>query len=256
MTTDTTPQVIIDRLDHALRLTLSSPKTKNALTYGMFETLNAALDEAAEDPEIRVVWLRGAEGSFTSGNVMAEFSKTVAGDTPVGTWFLQKLAAFPKPVVAQVEGPAIAIGTTVLLHCDMVFAAENAKFMLPFVNLGVIPEAGSTYLLPKLAGHVRAAELLYLGETFTAAEALEIGLINKALPADALEEVVQKAVSRLCQQPPQALMKTKALLRKPLTGALRDRQDDEMAVFETCFTGEEFAEVATAMREKRKPVFK
>jgi enoyl-CoA hydratase/carnithine racemase len=252
---DTDPQIISERMDHALRLTLSSPKTKNALTKGMFVALNAALDQALEDPDIRVVWLRGADGAFTSGNVMAEFAETVAGDTPVATWFLQKLAAFPKPVVAQVEGPAVAIGTTVLLHCDMVFATDTAKFMLPFVNLGLVPEAGSTTLLPKLAGHAKAAELLYLGGTFDAREGVEIGLVNKILTADTLEETVAKTVSRLASQPPKALMKTKALLRKPLAGSVADRMDEEMKVFETCFTGEEFAEVGAAMREKRKPVF-
>ncbi|MCV6585805.1 MAG: enoyl-CoA hydratase [Marinibacterium sp.] len=256
MSTETTPQILVDRLDHALRLTLSSPRTKNALTIGMFEALIAALDDAAQDPSVRAVWLRGADGAFTSGNVMAEFAQTVGGDNPVATRFLERLAAFPKPIVAQVEGPAIAIGTTVLLHCDMVFASEDAKFMLPFVSLGVVPEAGSTYLLPKLVGHAKAAELLYLGGKFDAAEALDIGLVNKVLPAAELEDTVARTVQKLCQQPPEALAKAKALVRKPLGGGLEERMAEEMAVFETCFTGAEYAEVAAAMREKRKPVFK
>ncbi len=256
MSTSDTPQIISEQMGAVLRLTLSSPRTKNAITKGMFEALNDAMDAAVADPEIRVVWLRGAEGAFTSGNVMTEFGETVAGDNPVGSHFLSKLEAFPKPIVAQVEGPAIAIGTTVLLHCDLVYASKDAKFMLPFVSLGLIPEAGSTYLLPRLMGHAKAAELLYLGGMFGADDALSVGLVNQVLDADELEPTVEKVVTALARQAPQALAQTKAFLRRPLHGTVADRMVEEMSDFQTRFTGDEFAEAITAMKEKRKPVFK
>lgn len=250
-----TEPVISERDGHTFRLTMSNPGKKNAISKAMYLGLADALKEAAQDDGIRVVHLCGADGVFTSGNIVDEFADTVLGDTPAVYQFLHTIAGFPKPIVAEVEGVAIGVGATMLLHCDLVYAAEGTRFGLPFVNLGLVPEAGSSYLLPRLAGQAKTAELIFLGGMFDAAEAERIGLVSKMVPKQALTEVVEKAVDRLCAQPPHALQRAKALLRAPLLGTLADRIDQELGLFATGLDEPEHLEALAAFKEKRAPIF-
>lgn len=249
-------EIKMEKLDQALRLTMSNPGKKNAISRDMYQGLTDALNAAAQDDSIRAVWLRGADGDFTSGNLVQDFNQTVQGDTPPVVQFLRAITSFPKPIVAQVQGVAVGVGTTMLLHCDLIYAAPDARFRLPFVNLGLVPEAGSSYVLPRLVGQAKAAELLLLGRMFDAEEARDAGMISAVVPAEELEQVAQTAVAALCAQPPEAVRKTKALLRKPLEGALWDRVEEEFKDFVAGLQGAEFKEAFTAFLEKREPIFK
>lgn len=235
-----------------LTITLNRPARKNALTLAMYDQLTASLKRAIDDPEIRAVILRGAEGSFTSGNDLMDFMKSPPQsiDTPV-FHFLKALLTFPKPLIAAVSGPAIGIGTTLLLHCDFVYADEHAIFQLPFIRLGLVPEAGASLLLPRLAGHRRAAELLMLGEKFSATEALEIGLINERVESDQLFERAHERAEALSKLPPEAMRQTKELLKAPLREELTGVMLREGEVFMNRLTSPETAEAIQAFFMKR-----
>lgn len=199
-------------------LTISRPERRNALDRATYAALAEALAAAAADEGVRAVVLTGAKGCFTAGNDLADFQDTseTAGPSP-GLAFLDVVSTFAKPLLAAVEGFAVGIGTTMLLHCDLAFAGAGARFRLPFVNLGLCPEGASSYLLPRIAGTKRAAELLMLGEPFSAAEALEAGLLN-AVTEDggALARALEKAAA-LAALPAQSLAVTKRLLRHATT---------------------------------------
>lgn len=256
MSTPEQPQIIAEQLDTTLRLTISSPSNKNAIDKSMYLALADALNGAADDEAVRAVWIRGADGVFTSGNVVEQFDETVGGDNPPVPQFLHAIARFPKPIVAQVEGAAVGVGATMLLHCDLVYAEKNTKFLLPFVNLGLVPEAGASYLLPRLMGHAKAAELLLLGRLFSAEEALAAGLVVSVLEGDEVAAAAERAAARLGEQPPGALVATKAMLKRPLDGDLHARIDEELAEFLRAMGRPEFEEAYAAFVEKRKPVFK
>ena len=247
--------VVVEHRGATTRLTMSNARKKNAIGKSMYLDLAVSLNEAAADPDVRVVWLRGANGVFTSGNDIGEFEETVTGENPPTLQFFKALINFPKPIVAQVEGPAIGIGATMLLHCDLVFAAEDAEFQFPFVNLGLLPEAGSTHLLPRLLGQAKAAELLLLARKFTAREAVEMGLVNETLPKGTLEKWTEIVVGKLAKQPPRAIEQTKALLRSSSNGDIMGRVTVELQKFANALCGEEFAEAISALREKRAPDF-
>lgn len=248
--------VLTEKLGSALRITMSSPGKKNAIDTAMYLGLATALKGAVDDPEIRVIWLRGADGDFSSGNVVDDFDNTAKGDHPPVVSFLSALINCPKPIVAEVEGVAIGIGATMLMHCDVIYAAEGTRFRLPFVNLGLVPEAGASYILPRLMGQARAAELLLLGRMFSAEDALSMGLISRVLPAADLEKAVEATVIEFSELPPQALMKTKAFLRRPLAGDIWTRVTEELTDFAAGLDQDEFREALSAFKEKRKPVFK
>jgi enoyl-CoA hydratase/carnithine racemase len=239
-----------------VEIVLSRPARKNALTLAMYDAMTAALADAKAGPATAVL-LRGEGGVFTSGNDLQDFMQRppTGEDSPVFR-FLEALVAFDKPLVAAVSGPAIGVGTTMLMHCDLVYASETARFQLPFVNLGLVPEAGSSLLLPRLAGHVRAAELLFFGEPFGAAYAREIGLVNAVLPEAALLDHVRGRLAALSEKPPTALRETKRLLKglgDP--DAVRARMQAEAAVFLERLASPEVAEAISAFFEKRKPSF-
>jgi enoyl-CoA hydratase/carnithine racemase len=225
MMTETSPQEILTELcDGTLLVRIHRPERKNALTLAMYAGLTAALAEATRNPVIRVVVLTGSGDSFTSGNDIADFLANPPSDetSPVFQ-FLSALRQFAKPLIAAVNGVAVGIGVTLLLHCDLVYIRAGATLQLPFVNLGLCPEAGSSLLLPRLIGYPRAAELLLLGEPFSAEQALEWGLIN-GLGADAeatLERALAKA-RRLAGLPAAAVQLTKTLLRRAGTEAVRE----------------------------------
>jgi len=207
--------IITDPHPGVRQLTISRPKRRNALDRVTYGALTDALVAAAADETVCVVVLTGAEGCFTAGNDLADFQDTTnAGEPSAGLAYLTVLTAFSKPVVAAVEGFAVGIGTTMLLHCDLAYAGAGARFRLPFVNLGLCPEGASSYLLPRIAGTKRAAELLLLGEVFGSETAAEAGIVN-AVTEDgaALPCAIEKARA-LAALPPGSLVTTKRLLRQ------------------------------------------
>src|SRR6476659_4440328 len=173
--------IVVSIEDRILTLRFDRPEKKNALTRGMYVGMIEALKQADTDPNVRVVLITGTEVCFTAGNDLVDFANAKPGETSPAILFLQTLIAAQKPVVAAVGGVAVGIGTTMLLHCDLVYAASDARFQLPFVNLGLCPEAGSSVMLPELMGHRRAAELLLFGEPFSAEVARELGIVNAVI---------------------------------------------------------------------------
>jgi enoyl-CoA hydratase/carnithine racemase len=228
-----TEHVQITAEDGILRIVLTRPEKKNALTRAMYAAMGDGLDRATEDTGIRVVLITGSGDSYTSGNDLADFQSSEASQhtTSAASPFTDRIARFGKPIVAAVNGLAVGIGTTMLLHCDLVYAADTARFRLPFVDLGLVPELASSMLLPKLAGYHRAAELLLLGRFFSAEEAREIGLVNRVLPGAELLPYATETANALAAKPPQALAQTRALMRAGLDAMLAHK-DAESVVFQ------------------------
>jgi enoyl-CoA hydratase/carnithine racemase len=195
---------------------------KNALTRAMYAALSVALTRAEHEESIRVVLLRGQKDLFTAGNDIEDFLGHPAGDSSEALRFLQLVAAFPKPLVAAVGGSAIGIGTTLLLHCDLIYAAETALFELPFVRLGLCPEGASSVLLPRLVGYQRAAELLFFGAPFDAMRAQQMGLVNEVFAEDELLTTALARARQLACLPATSLAVTKALLKRASTGTVTD----------------------------------
>src|SRR5579871_5106721 len=202
--------IVVSIEDRILTLRLDRPEKKNALTRGMYLGMIEALKQADADPNVRVVLITGTEVCFTAGNDLVDFANATPGETSPAIAYLQALAATQKPVIAAVGGVAVGIGTTMLLHCDLVYAASDARFQLPFVNLGLCPEAGSSVLLPELMGHRCAAELLFFGEPFNAETARVFGIVNAVLPGSELLPTAMAKAQLLAEKPPSALRITKA----------------------------------------------
>jgi enoyl-CoA hydratase/carnithine racemase len=243
-----------DAADGVLRLTLARPEKKNALTLAMYDGLTAALEDAERDAAVRVVLVHGEGGAFTAGNDLFDFlnDPPTGEDSPVFR-FLRAVSAFPKPLLAAVEGHAVGIGTTVLLHCDLAWAAPSARFSLPFVNLGLVPEAASSLLLPATVGPKRAAELLLFGEPFGGEEAHRMGLVN-GVAEDPLAVALERARA-LAQKPPEAVRLTKALLRRALAAPVTDTLGEEGRLFVERLASPEAQEAFAAFAEKRPPDF-
>lgn len=238
-----------------LRVGLARYEKKNALSLSMYEALNAAFDQAQREREVKVLLIHGLPQVFTAGNDLEDFLKQPVDEHSPVLGFLRRLATCEKPLMAAVNGFAVGIGTTLLLHCDLVYAADDAKFALPFVNLGLCPEAGSSWLLPRLAGYAQAAEKLFFGEAFAADEALHMGLVNKVLPpAEVLPYALARA-ERLAQQPAASLRATKRLLKAEEQTALLARMDEEAELFRQMLTSPAAREAMSAFLEKRKPDF-
>jgi enoyl-CoA hydratase/carnithine racemase len=238
-----------------LDIRLNRPDKKNALTVAMYAALADALERADADAAVRVVTLTGSADSFTSGNDIVDFmqQKPTPGETPV-VRFLRVISTAQKPLIAAVNGIAVGVGVTMLLHCDLVHAADSATFRLPFVDLGLVPEAASTLLLPRLVGHRRAAELLWFGETFDAATAQNLGLVNAVHPAALLAEAVRDRAALLASKPPAAVRLTKSLLKSETTGVAQ-RMAEEGAHFARQLQSPETREAFGAFMERRKPDF-
>ena len=247
--------VIITAQNHILSLTMNRPAKKNAITAPMYAAMADAIEMAETDMSVRVIILQGVDGIFTSGNDLADFlgSSERGLDAPVSR-FLFALARSTVPIVAAVDGPAVGVGTTMLLHCDSVVAADNAVFMLPFTNLGLLPEAGSSYLLPKIMGHTIASELILTGRTFTSDEAKSYGLINEVCKAADLATIAAKRAKHLASKPPAAMRKAKALLKTDMPVVL-DRIRIEMEQFSEALASPEAKEAMSAFMEKRAPGF-
>jgi enoyl-CoA hydratase/carnithine racemase len=244
-------------LDGALEVVMDRPARKNALTVAMYDEMAAILARASADENVRAVLLRGEGGIFTSGNDLNDFmQRRPANEDSGGARFLAALLAFDKPLVAAVEGHAIGIGTTMLLHCDLVYAAQGARLQLPFVSLGLVPEGASSLLLPRLAGPARAAELLYLGEPFDAEAARELGIVNRVLSPAELLPFARERVAALAAKPLESLRQTKRLLRAPLLEETRACMQTEFAAFNARLGSADVTEAITAFFENRAPKFR
>jgi enoyl-CoA hydratase/carnithine racemase len=247
--------VLTEREGAILTIRFNRAQKKNALTVAMYEAMSSALDQAVADPSVRVIVFAGSEECFTSGNDLMDFMQ----NPPTGLdsevfRFLKRLSTCDKPIIAAVAGPAVGIGTTMLLHCDLAWAATNTRFQLPFVSLGLVPEAASSLLLPLQLGHVRAAELLLLAEPFDAKKAYEFGIINGVVEPGDLFAVVRAKAQRLAALPPAALRASKRLMKHGQQ-AVTERMIDEGAIFIDRLTSPEAGEAMTAFMERRQPDF-
>jgi len=211
-----TVEIATSREGGVLEIALDRPRKKNAITAEMYADLTRALREAEADAGVRVVLFRGNGDSFCAGNDLEDFAAhpPATADAPVFT-FLNTASQATKPFVAAVHGSAVGIGTTLLLHCELVYAADDARFALPFTRLGLVPEFASSYLLPLIAGYHRAAELLLLGETFDARMAIDAGFVTRVVPREAVLETARDAARRLATLPPKSVQRTKILMRGP-----------------------------------------
>jgi enoyl-CoA hydratase/carnithine racemase len=239
-----------------LTLTLNRLERKNSITIAMYAALADAIAHAKDDAAVRVVLLQGHETVFCAGNDIGDFlDKPPAGqDSPVFR-FLRGIATFPKPLLAAVCGPAVGIGTTMLLHCDLVYAGDNAALSLPFVNLGLCPEAASSLLLPQMLGYHRAAEALLLGEPFMAEAALEVGLVNRVLPPTEANAYANAQARKLAAKPLASLVETKRLMKQGQQQAVLQQMLDEGETFGRMLSAPAAREAFTAFMEKRKPDF-
>lgn len=231
--------IIAQQSDHILTLTMNRFEKKNALTQDMYLQLDQQLKIAIADDEIHVVVIKGNEACFSAGNDLKDFMSSGLDDSPVIP-FLHQLANFPKVIVAAVAGPAIGIGTTMLLHCDHVVAADNSHFQMPFSQLGLCPEAGSSLLLGNMCGQRVATELLVLGAAFNSERAQQLGIINQSVGAEQLMETTQQVATAYARLPLQSTIAGKKLIKAEYLASLHQKIDDEAAVFsellatETC----------------------
>src|SRR5258706_1335506 len=221
----------------------------------MYKQLGAALAAADADPQVRGILLHGTQDAFRAGNDVHDSLKRPGGAEPPVVDLFKVLPNLAKPIVAAVGGRAVGIGSTLLLHCDLVYAADNARFQLPFVPLGIVPEFASTYLLPLLAGYQRAAELLLLGQPFTAEKARDAGLVTEVVPAENLFSKAREAAQMLAAFPPESLRLTKRLLKKRHGAAVAEAIAEETRIFSERLSSPEAKEAMSAFLEKRKPDF-
>jgi enoyl-CoA hydratase/carnithine racemase len=237
-------------------LTLNRLERKNSITLPMYAALADALAGAEADPAVRVVLFQGHETVFSAGNDIGDFLNQPPASEDSPTWrFLRALATFRKPMLAAVCGPAVGIGTTMLFHCDLVYAGDNAAFSMPFVNLGVCPEAASSLLAPAMLGYHRAAEALLLGEPFMAEAALEVGLVNRVVPPTEANGVAQAAALKLAAKPLGSLMETKRLMKQGQQQRVLQQMADEGESFRRMLGEPAAREAFSAFMEKRKPDF-
>ena len=240
-----------------LRVEMNRPEKKNAMTGPMYSQLAEILDEADKNDEaVRVVLWHGASDAFTAGNDIADFQQNppTAGDSPQAR-LTNAFIAFSKPLVAAVHGVAVGGGTTMLTHCDFVYAAENTRFQIPFINLALTPEFGSSFSIPASAGHLRAAELFMLGEPFTAAHAAELGLVTRVVPDADVLEIATATANKLAAKPAGALRTHKRLLKRATLNQLRASVEAEGQEFVERVRSAEAKEAFSAFFEKRLPNF-
>ena len=248
--------ILTDVTDGVMTITFNRPDKKNSITAAMYAAMADALAQAEEQDAVRVVVFQGNETIFSAGNDIADFLEKPPSsqDAPVYR-FLHGIAAFPKPIVAAVCGPAVGIGTTMLMHCDLVYAGDNAAFSLPFVNLGLCPEAASSLLVPQMLGYHRAAEALLLGEPFMAEAALEVGLVNRIVPPMEARNLAQAQARKLAAKPIRSLVETKRLMKKGQAQLVLQQMTEEGASFGRMLGEPAAREAFTAFMEKRRPDF-
>jgi enoyl-CoA hydratase/carnithine racemase len=250
-----TEHIKINQDGAVLEIIFARPDKKNALSNAMYRAATEALDAAQKNPAIRVVLFAAEGDSFTAGNDLADFASaaTGKGDGLAAHGFIEALGRADKPIVAAVPGLAVGVGTTMLLHCDLVFMAEGAKLSTPFVNLALVPEAASSLLLPARIGHVRAFAMFALGEAISAAEAFSLGLANKVLPKDDVLAAARQAAQALATRPLGAVVATKRLMREKQR--ILGRMAEEGAVFAQRLQSNEAREAFNAFAERRQPDF-
>jgi enoyl-CoA hydratase/carnithine racemase len=248
--------IVTERSGSILRVQLNRPARKNAMTSAMYITMADLLNAAAKDDDIRVVLWHGAGDSFCAGNDVEDFLKNPPGpgESPQAH-LIGALINFEKPVVAAVQGAAIGGGTTMLTHCDFVYAGESAKFQMPFINLALVPEFGSSYSIPARIGYLRAAELIQLGLPFDAARAAELGLVTRVIPDLKLLATATETAQKLAAKPAGALQACKKLMRQPMHGQLEQAAKLENEEFSVRVRSAEAKEAFTAFIEKRPPDF-
>jgi len=240
-----------------LTLTFNRVERKNSINVAMYDALATAIENAVDDDATRVIVIQGHETVFSAGNDLQDFlkNKPQGMDSPVFR-FLRGIATFPKPLLAAVCGPAVGVGTTMLLHCDLVYAGDNAAFSMPFVNLGLCPEAGSSLLVPRMFGYHRAAEALLLGEPFFAEAALEVGMVNRIVPPSEANALAQAQARKLAAKPMSSLIETKRLMKgSRQQEVLLKRISEEGASFGRMLGEPAAREAMTAFMEKRHPDF-
>ncbi len=242
--------VTVERRDNGqLSITLSRPKQRNAITIAMYAALADAVESTAGDPAIRVITIEGEGEDFTAGNDLYDFLKEMPppGTTDIPVWrFLRALVNNRVPIVAAVHGNAVGIGTTMLFHCDLVLAEADSRFVMPFVDLGLVPEAASSLILPRLAGRRRAARYILLGEPFGAEAAAEFGLVSHVVPKGAIGAALARTVATLLAKPPEALRQTQALLRREDVDELLERIELENGHFGERLTSDEVKQAVAA----------
>lgn len=248
-------EILTSKADGILTIAFNRPDKKNALTGAMYAAMADTLDAAETDSAVRVILFTGNGGAFTAGNDLQDFlnNPPEGENTPVFR-FLRAISTASRPMIAAVSGVAVGIGTTMLLHCDLAYAAESAKFSLPFVNLALVPEAASSLLLPQMIGQHRAAELFLLGEPFTAATAKEYGIVNAVFPEDRLLGEAMDVARKVAARPPTAVRLTRQLLRQS-KGDVAGQMAAEGAHFRIQLKSAEAREAMTAFFEKRPPNF-
>ena len=245
--------VRIERDGEVLRITLARPDRRNAITVAMYRALAEAIEGAADDEELRLIVLCGEGQDFTAGNDLGDFLAELPRDsTDIPVWrLLRALAQNQVPIVAAVHGNAVGIGTTMLFHCDLVVAEDGTRFSMPFVDLGLVPEAASSLLLPRLAGRRRAARYLLLGEPFDPSEAQEFGLVSHIAPAGELQRTTDSIVQNLLAKPAQALRLTQRLLRSSEVDGVLDRMATENAHFSERLASDEVRDAIQAFFASR-----
>lgn len=239
-----------------LTIEFNRPEKKNAITAAMYQTMSDALNAAEQDAQVRAILFVGKPEIFTAGNDLEDFMKNPPNSNAHPVFqFMQSVTHVTKPLVAAVSGAAVGIGTTMLLHCDLVYAADNAKFSLPFSQLGLCPELGSSLLLQQVVGYQRAAEKLMLGEPFPAEEAHQMGMINKVLPIDQLIPFARAQAAKLVALPAASLRATKQLMRASQIAAIDARMEEESKLFAAMLVAPEAKEAFAAFFQKRRPNF-
>lgn len=239
-------------------LRINRPAKRNSLTGAMYEALAAAIQQAQDDAAIKVLVIKGHDTAFCAGNDIGDFkahSEARDGPPRPASGLLRNLSAFTKPVIAGVCGPAVGVGTTMLLHCDIVYAGSNAQFSAPFVNLGLVTEAASSLLLPMHVGLHRAAEATLFGEKFSAERALEWGFVNEVLPPEEVEAAVDAAAQALARRPTRSLMEIRRLLRQSTATQVQERITEEGDLLGRMLKEPAAREAIRAFQEKRKPDF-
>lgn len=251
-------EILSTKADGILTLEFNRPERKNAITSAMYQAMADAINAAEQDPAVRAILIQGKPEIFTAGNDLDDFlhsSRDTALEQRPVYRFMVALSGASKPVVAAVAGAAVGIGTTLLMHCDLVYAADNAKFSMPFVQLGLCPEFASSLLLAQVAGYPRAAEKLMLGEAFLAQEALEMGLVSKVLPVAELHAFARAQAAKLVALPASSIRVTKQLMKSSRNAAVTAKMAEENVFFGQMLAAPEAREAFTAFFEKRKPDF-
>ena len=248
--------LLIDTTERVMTITFDRVDKKNSFTAAMYAAMADALTSAQADEAVRVVVFQGHESVFSAGNDIADFlqSPPVSPDVPVFR-FLRAISSFTKPVVAAVCGPAVGIGTTLLFHCDLVYAGDNAAFSMPFVNLGVCPEAASSLLAPQRMGYGRAAEALLLGDPFLAEAALEMGLVSRIVPPTEANALAQRQAQRLAAKPSSSVLETKRLMKLGQASTVAQRIAEEAVIFGRMLGESAAKEAFGAFMAKRQPDF-